>query len=88
MCQLDFQERGLVNRLEREVMHLVLGVLRGKALNRQKEFFNGLALLHVIADEEDARHGFPGANAVVRGVRDRLAIMGEEDALPEPPRPG
>ena len=68
-------------------MHLVLAVLGREALKRQKEFFDGLALLHVIADEKDARHGFPGANAVVSEVGDSVAIMGEEDA-PFPSRPG
>ena len=34
------------NRLEWEVMHLVLAVLGSEALKRQREFFNGLALLH------------------------------------------
>jgi hypothetical protein len=68
-------------------MHLALAVLGGEALKRQKESFDGLALLHVIADEKDARHGFPGANAVVSVVGDCVAIMGEEDA-PFPSRRG
>jgi hypothetical protein len=46
-------------------MNLVFAVLGGEALNRQKAFFDGLALWHVIADEKDAGHGFSGANAVV-----------------------
>ena len=61
-------------------MHLVLAVFGREALKRQKEFFDGLAFLHVIADEKNARHRFSGANAVVSEVGDSVAIMSEEDA--------
>ena len=49
-------------------MHLVLAILGREALKRQNEFFDCLALLHVIADEKDAGHWFARANAVVREV--------------------
>jgi hypothetical protein len=65
----------------REVLDLVLAVFWRKALRRKEELLNGFALGHVIADEKNAGHGLAGANAVVREVRHRGAVVGQEDSI-------
>ena len=50
-------------------------------MERQKEFFDGLTLRHVIAYEKDTGHGFSGANPIVSEVGNGIAIVSKEDAF-------
>ncbi len=50
-------------------------------MQRQEEFFDGLALWHQIANEKNAGHGLAGPNALVRKVGDGIAIVSEKDSF-------
>ena len=36
--------------------------IRGQAINGEEDLIDSLADRHVVADQEDARHGLPGGN--------------------------
>lgn len=63
---------------ERKIRHLVFAIFWRKAVQRQEEFINGLSFRHEIADEKNARHGFPRANTVVSEVGHGIAVMSQE----------
>ena len=62
-------------------MHLVLAVVRIEALDGQKQLINGLSLRHMIADKEDAWHGFSSVDPGVCEAQHGLAIVRKQNSL-------
>jgi len=62
-------------------MYLVLAFVRIEALDGQKQLIDSLSLRHMIADEEDARHGFSSVDTGVRKARHALTIVRKQNPL-------
>jgi hypothetical protein len=63
------------------MMYLVFAVVWIEALDGEEQLINSLSLRHMIADKEDARHGFSNVNPGVREARHSLAIVCQQNPL-------
>ena len=59
----------------------VLAVGSAQTLDGEKQLINSLTCRHVIADEEDTRHGSSRARAVVGKAGHGVAVMSEQNLL-------